>query len=291
MRPRARSVPSPACGGGLGRGQIRAAPSPTLPRKRGRGRTESVARARAPLPNLISNSHASSPACRGARAAPLLISPPSPFGLWRTPSRETAGLARRSPTGEGGEAERRETRELARLPGDWRGHPARLRGVLPPLAIEEARLSALHGGSFRSRATLSATHLRCHQPSSWREVRSDLQVEPRVARVRNAFRPREPRMRTVSGSPRKYQGRISSPFLRPAPPKRCLARAPQGGRVSFDNNPVHLILSRGIRADHGALRFWRDLRSARPPSPNSPSRSRCRCRRSRSISRCWSARA
>jgi len=59
-----------------------------------------------------------------------------------------------------GEAERRETRELARLPGDWRGHPARLRSVLPPLAIEEARLSALHGGSFRSRATLSRGHLR-----------------------------------------------------------------------------------------------------------------------------------
>ena len=35
---------------------------------------------------------------------------------------------------------------------------------------------------------------------------------------------------TPSGLPRKYQGRISSPFFRPVPPSRRLMTAPLGGR-------------------------------------------------------------
>src|SRR5262245_51038209 len=58
LAPRARCIPSPACGGGVGRGhgiKIEGAfntihvhaltPPPTLPRKRGREQTESAARA------------------------------------------------------------------------------------------------------------------------------------------------------------------------------------------------------------------------------------------------------
>jgi hypothetical protein len=47
LLPHTRCVPSPASGGGIGRGYatrlVHATPSPTLPRKRGRGHTESVA--------------------------------------------------------------------------------------------------------------------------------------------------------------------------------------------------------------------------------------------------------
>src|SRR5438045_3964049 len=82
---------------------------------------------------------ASPPACRGARAAP------HPLFFQRPPR---------------GEAERRETRGLARPPGWLRATPARLRGVPPSLCDPgKARLSALHSGFFsgffRSRATLS----------------------------------------------------------------------------------------------------------------------------------------
>src|SRR5205085_1373238 len=85
--------------------------------------------------------------------------------------------------------------------------PARLRGVPPPLAIGEARLSAPCCGFFRSRATLSAA-LALRSASSWREVRSDLQVEPRAARVRHACRPRVPRLAPLvwmppDGAPRR----------------------------------------------------------------------------------------
>jgi len=61
--------------------------------------------------------------------------------------------------------------------------------------------------------------------SSWREIRSDLQVEPRVARDRHACRAREPRNTGTAFAtpvPRKYQRRISAAFLRPAPPPRRL---------------------------------------------------------------------
>jgi hypothetical protein len=104
-------------------------------------------------------------------------------------------------------AERRETRgRCDPAPAGLRDRRARLRTVRPPLAIEEARLAALHWRHlFRTRATLSWRASAPPSASSWREVRSDLQVEPRAARVRNAFRPRVPH---------------------PAPPSRCLAKAP-----------------------------------------------------------------
>jgi hypothetical protein len=62
-----------------------------------------------------------------------------------------------------------------------------------PCDRECAPSGALLAASFRSRATLSGAFAR-RSASSWQEVRSDLRVEPRVARVRNAFRARVPRL-------------------------------------------------------------------------------------------------
>jgi hypothetical protein len=116
-------------------------------------------------------------------------------------------------------AERRETPGCARpreRPASRSGRPS---GLRRPLAIEDARLPALHfrhrfgpGPRFRRRDSAPTS------ASSWREVRSDLQVEPRAARVRNAFRPRVPH---------------------PAPPKRCLARAPLGEQ---DTRIIRVVL-------------------------------------------------
>ena len=68
----------------------------------------------------------------------------------------------------------------------------------------------------------------CAPPSasSWREVRSDPRVEPRAARSRmpagSGGRVSDP-----SVSPQRCQGRISSPFLRPAPLQDASRRAPR----------------------------------------------------------------
>jgi hypothetical protein len=60
LLPHTRSIPSPACGGGIGRGHqgrfAQFTPSPTLPRKRGRGQTESAAPSSAKGPAAIGQS-------------------------------------------------------------------------------------------------------------------------------------------------------------------------------------------------------------------------------------------
>ena len=70
--------------------------------------------------------------------------------------------------------------------------------------------------------------------SSWREVRSDFQVEPRTARVRHACRSREPH---------------------PAPPKRCLAKAPfseqDGPNIGSESDPSQGIFRRTAWWCHG----------------------------------------
>jgi hypothetical protein len=166
-------------------------------------------------------------------------------------ARVSAHLLRASPKGE---AERRQTRELgvSSLSG-WRcrsGTPPAVCetvcGMQPSLAIGKARLSALHLRFWRKLCFRSVPGhascialLRCPSASSWREVRSDLQVEPRAARDRHACRAREPPKQMPSHLPRKYQRLISGAFLRPAPPKRCLARAPQGsGLTYYVYNPI-----------------------------------------------------
>jgi hypothetical protein len=92
------------------------------------------------------------------------------------------------------------------------------------------RLAALHGGLFRNRATLSNWHSRHGQPAPGRG-----------AVVRPGWSPGSPEggmpaargSRVTRGSlsrphARKYQGRISGPFLRPAPLSRRLMSAPLG---------------------------------------------------------------
>jgi len=103
-----------------------------------------------------------------------------------------------------GEVTRHARRERAASPCDRRGAPL---GAL-------LRLFSDPGPRFRRR------NLRRPSASSWREVRSDLQVEPRAARVRHACRPREPHLAPLiqdASGRRPYErgGRCydRSPFL------------------------------------------------------------------------------
>src|SRR6476620_5816572 len=91
-------------------------------------------------------------------------------------------------------AERRETPGPARPRGVAANHPDALaRRVAPPCDRRRAPLGALlRLFSVPGHAFGSALAFAPPSASSWREVRSDLQVEPRAARVRHACRPRVP---------------------------------------------------------------------------------------------------
>jgi hypothetical protein len=143
-----------------------------------------------------------------------------------------------------GEAERRETPGCAKP----RGRPAKPPGTKVPraLAIGRARLPALGLRCFSIPGhAFGAARLAPPSAGSRRGDLSVSRVEPRIARDRHACRPREPR-REPLGSPRKYQRRIFGAFLRPAPPKRCLARAPQVDGLSVRYFDVG-IMSRWMR--------------------------------------------
>ena len=156
----------------------------------------------------------------------------------------TRGI-RSSRTPETKGAERRETQGL-RSPRAAASRPTR-RGWFARPSVEacgaslrsEARASRRStGASFQipGHAFCIALCLAMPSASSWREVRSDLQVEPRAARVRHACRPREP-----------Y----------PAPLKRCLAKAPfseqDGSSIGLKTGPSQGIFCKwpmGKRANH-----------------------------------------
>jgi hypothetical protein len=76
IAPRTRSIPSPASGGGIGRGHAqrfaRFTPSPPLPRKRGREQTEVVARADPATPSSGAFGRRLSCACSRSPVASLL---------------------------------------------------------------------------------------------------------------------------------------------------------------------------------------------------------------------------
>ncbi len=94
-------------------------------------------------------------ASRGRRACPLHFDPPSPFGLWRTPSPYRGeGLPAEAQQGEGGGAERRKAHQLC--------------------ACEAQR-------AFAKRARLAALHLRLSPPAG--AAQADHFVRPGTARL------------------------------------------------------------------------------------------------------------
>jgi hypothetical protein len=140
-------------------------------------------------------------------------------------------------------AERRKKRALAiGPPGDGRGHPARVRGVLPSRCDPGRRASrrsaaALFGPGpcFRGARTPKPS------ASSWREVRSDLQMEPLISGLPEisldpcASRQQPTCVPPGSGMPAGSRG------PHPAPLKRCLAKAPfseqDGQGIGLSANP------------------------------------------------------
>ena len=105
------------------------------------------------------------------------------------------------------------------LPSEGSGAPGNAGACEAPWAVGETTrhalrvLRSLRSGARASRRSTAALFgpgprfpQRAFAPpsaSSWREVRSDLQVEPRVARVRHACRPRVPPPAPLSGCLRK----------------------------------------------------------------------------------------
>jgi hypothetical protein len=130
-------------------------------------------------------------------------------------------------------AERRETRELAKLPGTaGEAVPARWRRAALPCDRECAPPGALLAALFNPGHAFAMRVAPHGQPSSWRGDRSIPRVEPRAARVRHACRPRVPH---------------------PVPPSRCPRKAPLSEQGDCANNPSYLQCQGINTTDHAEI--------------------------------------